>query len=84
MANSNTPSRGSGQLTKFTKWNVKGLIQPVKRTKVLAHLKLLKTDIAFLTEAHMRGSHYVGLKRMGGTGLPFNFSEEGQGGWHFD
>ena len=50
MANLSTPSRGSGQSTKSTNWNVKGLNHPVKRTKVLAHLKLLKTDIAFLTE----------------------------------
>lgn len=63
MVNLHMPSGGSGQSVNFTNWNVKGLNHPIKRTKVLAHLKLLKTDIAFITETHMRRSDHVSLRR---------------------
>lgn len=38
----------------FMCWNVKGLNHPVKRRKVLSHLKQFKTAIAFLQETHIR------------------------------
>lgn len=63
MVNPHIPSGGKGQSVNFTNWNVKGLNHPIKRSKVLTHLKNLKTDIAFLTETHMRNSDHVGLKR---------------------
>lgn len=40
----------------FMSWNVKGLNHPVKRRKVLSHLKQFKTAIAFLQETHIRSS----------------------------
>ena len=43
---------GRGGLT-FTTWNVKGVNDPVKRGKVLAHLKSLSSDIMFLQETHL-------------------------------
>lgn len=39
----------------FLSWNVEGLNHPVKRQRVLSHIKQLKTDIAFLQETHVRG-----------------------------
>lgn len=62
MADSLTSSNGNRVSTNFTNWNVKGLNHPIKRTKVLAHLKKLKTDIAFLTETHMHSSDCISLK----------------------
>lgn len=43
-------------------WNVKGLNHPVKRKKVLTHLKHLKTGIAFLQETHLRRLDHARLK----------------------
>lgn len=37
----------------LTTWYVKGLRSPTKRTKIVSHLKKLKTDIALLQETHM-------------------------------
>lgn len=43
-----------GRHLNIVSWNVKGLNHPVKRKKVLTHLKQLNTDIAFLHETHLR------------------------------
>lgn len=43
-----------GEGIKFCSWNVKGINEPIKRGKVLAHLKSLKADIIFLQEAHLK------------------------------
>lgn len=78
--NPHTTFRGRGQSVNFTNWNVKGLNHPIKRTKVLAHLKNLKTDIAFLTETHIRSSDRVSLRR-GWVGQEFhsNFTSKARG-----
>ncbi len=39
---------------RFLSWNVKGLNGPIKRSKVLTHLKLQKPDVVFLQETHLR------------------------------
>lgn len=39
---------------RFVSWNVKGLGNPVKRAKVLAHLKSLQPDIILLQETHAK------------------------------
>ncbi len=49
------------QFTVLT-WNVKGLNQPVKRGKVLAHLKSLSSDIIFLQETHLNKNEYIKLR----------------------
>lgn len=43
-------------------WNVKGLNHPVKRGKVLAHLKMLSSDIIFLQETHLNKNEYIKLR----------------------
>lgn len=35
-------------------WNVRGMNSPLKRGKVYAHLRALKTDICFLQETHIK------------------------------
>lgn len=43
-----------GRELRFLSWNVKGLNHPVKRNRVLAHLRQLKAEVAFLQETHLR------------------------------
>lgn len=45
--------KDTGANLRFVSWNVKGLNSPVKRGRILSHLKHLKTDIAFLQETHL-------------------------------
>ncbi len=56
-AQSKTPDREVGALT-FSSWNVKGLNHPVKRSKVLSHLKSMNTDIIFLQETHFKNDSH--------------------------
>ncbi len=39
-----------GSSIHFISWNVKGMNGPNKRARIFAHLKKMKTDIAFLQE----------------------------------
>lgn len=41
-------------LVQFVTWNWKGLNGAIKRGSILAHLKKLGTNIAFLQEMHLR------------------------------
>lgn len=43
-------------------WNVKGPNHPVKRGKVLVHLKALSSDIIFLQETHLNKNEYTKLR----------------------
>lgn len=47
---------------KFLSWNVAGLNTPIKRKKVLTHLKRCKPDIIFLQETHWRHNKDSGLR----------------------
>ena len=46
----------------FTTWNVKGVNNPVKRGKVLAHLKSLGSGIIFLQETHLKRDSHLRLR----------------------
>lgn len=48
---------------KFVSFNVNGLNGPVKRKRVLTHLKKLKIDIAFLQETHLTAQEHNKLRR---------------------
>uniref|UniRef100_A0A3B4VKF1 exodeoxyribonuclease III n=1 Tax=Seriola dumerili TaxID=41447 RepID=A0A3B4VKF1_SERDU len=48
---------------RFTSWNVKGMRGPVKRAKFFAHLKKLKTEIAFLQETHLVTADHMKLRK---------------------
>lgn len=45
--------RASGNLT-LCSWNVNGINEPVKRGKVLSHLRESKADVIFLQETHLK------------------------------
>ena len=52
-------SNNSVNSIRFLSWNVKGEGHPIKRSRVLSHLKPLKTDIAFIQETHMCNTDHV-------------------------
>lgn len=55
-------TRKSGQIS-FLSWNIKGIHNPVKRSRVSAHIKALGSDIIFLQETHLRSSECTKLKK---------------------
>lgn len=57
----NNNIRGVKGLT-FSSWNVRGVNNPVKRGKVLTHLKSLASDIMFLQETHLNNSSHGRLR----------------------
>lgn len=64
----------------FTSWNVKGLNEPIKRGKVLAHLKALSSDIIFLQETHLKNNSHNRLKcKWVGQVYHSNFSAKTRG-----
>ena len=72
-------SDGRGGLT-FTTWNVKGVNDPVKRGKVLSHLKSLSSDIMFLQETHLEKTSQVKLRsRWIGQSFQSSFSTKARG-----
>lgn len=54
MMQSNAVTSSSRQGLVFASWNVKGINHPVKRSKVLSHLKSLSADIIFMQETHLK------------------------------
>lgn len=60
MQDANMTRRGQG--ITFCSWNVKGINEPIKRSKVLAHLNQIKTDIIFLQETHLKKESQHRLK----------------------
>jgi exonuclease III len=59
--NAHTDVSGTCQIN-LVSWNVKSLNHPVKRRKVLSHLKELNADIAFLQETHLNTSDHFRLR----------------------
>lgn len=47
-----TKSHG-GSKVRFVSWNVKGLNSPIKRGRIFAYLKKLKSEIIYLQETHL-------------------------------
>lgn len=45
---------GSGTSLRFISWNIRGMGNPVKRSKVFTQLNRLNSDIVFLQESHLR------------------------------
>ncbi len=52
----NISSKSHNGTVKIFCWNVKGLGNPVKRAKVLTHLKSLNPDVVLLQETHAKRS----------------------------
>lgn len=61
MANTPNTSRIPGLSVRLISWNIKGMGNPVKRSKVLTHLKRLDTDVAFLQETHLCNKDHARL-----------------------
>ena len=53
------PSR----VIKVITWNINGIQNPIKRFKVLSHLKSLECDIAMLQETHLTKEETLKLKQ---------------------
>lgn len=51
------------RVVKFVSFNVNGLNGPVKRKRVLTHLKKLQIDIAFIQETHLTALEHKKLRR---------------------
>lgn len=65
---------------RITSWNVKGLNSPIKRAKILKHLKYLKTDVAFLQETHLKiADHFRIRKSWVGQVYHSNFDSKARG-----
>lgn len=81
MAAQNNVSLQSGRNVTFVSWNVRGLNNPVKRGKVLSHLKTLGLDIVFLQETHLKDK-FIHDSNVGGlrmcTNLPSLLKREVQ------
>lgn len=45
---------GTGENLTFCSWNVNGINEPVKRGKVLSHLRELQADVIFLQETNLK------------------------------
>lgn len=52
-----------GEPVKIISFNVNGVLNPIKRSKILSKLKKEKAQIAFLQETHMNQSKHIKLKR---------------------
>lgn len=48
---------------RFLSWNVKGINNPIKRSRVFTHLKLLNSDVIYLQETHLRLNEHNKLKK---------------------
>ena len=65
-------SSNNGDVARIVSWNVRGLNLPVKRGKILAHLKSLKADVIYLQETHIKNTAKQNL-RMGLGSEVFQF-----------
>uniref|UniRef100_A0AAR2JMC4 exodeoxyribonuclease III n=1 Tax=Pygocentrus nattereri TaxID=42514 RepID=A0AAR2JMC4_PYGNA len=62
MQNAPENSSRKGLGLTFTSWNVRGVNDPVKRRKVLTHLKSLSSDVIFLQETHLKRDFHIRLR----------------------
>lgn len=76
---------GSGTPLRFISWNIRGMGNPVKRSKVFAHLKRLNSDLVFLQETHLRVKDQCRLHcPWVGQVFHSNFNSKARGGRHFN
>lgn len=59
----NANAQGDRDNIKYISWNVKGVNNPVKRKRVLTHLKGLNANFAFLQETHLRTSDHFRIRK---------------------
>lgn len=74
----------SNTILRIVSWNVKGLGNPVKRARVLAHLKQLQPDIICLQETHTKRSVQLVLRANWlGQAYNANFGSKARGVYLF-
>lgn len=61
----------------FLSFNVNGLLNPIKRTKILTKVKAEQAHIVYLQDTHLTDKEHVKLKRMGFTNLFFSSYKSG-------
>ncbi|CDQ98458.1 unnamed protein product [Oncorhynchus mykiss] len=61
--NNGNAQRGRNNAIKYISWNTKGVNNPVKRKRVLTHLKGLNANIAFLQETHLRTDEHFRMRK---------------------
>lgn len=60
------------QNLKVISYNINGILNPVKRSKILSKLKKEKIHIALLQETHLTAPEHEKLKRMGFTKIYYS------------
>ena len=63
---------------KFISFNVNGLLNPIKRSKILTKMKKEEAHIVYLQETHLNDKEHEKLKRMGFTHLFFSSYKSGR------
>lgn len=56
---------------KIVSFNVNGILNPIKRSKILAKMKKEKAHIVYLQETHLDNKEHEKLRRMGFTKIFF-------------
>lgn len=71
---------GRNNTIKYISWNIKGVNNPVKRKRVMTHLKGLNANVAFLQETHLRtGEHFRMRRDWVGQVFHSNFHSKSRG-----
>lgn len=62
---------------KFISFNVNGLLNPIKRSKILTKMKKEQAHVVYIQETHLNDTEHGKLKRMGFTNLFFSSDKSG-------
>lgn len=62
---------------KIISYNVNGLLNPIKRSKILSKMKRERAHLAYLQETHLNDKEHEKLKRMGFSDLFFSSYKSG-------
>lgn len=70
--------RMASDKVKFISFNVNGLLNPIKRSKILSKIKAEQAHIVYLQETHLTDKEHPKLKKMGFTNLFFSSYKSGR------
>lgn len=63
---------------KLVSLNINGILNPVKRSKMLSQLKRDKVQIAYIQESHLSDNEHAKLNKMGYTKVYFSSHDSGR------
>lgn len=63
---------------KLASLNINGILNPVKRSKMLSQLKRDKVQIAYIQESHLSNNEHAKLNKMGYTEVYFSSHDSGR------